>query len=227
MKLKLSIIISSLLISCSTFAQNAITTTELETLEVRMMPFDVRLRTAPYTIQTVSKNKPLTTEVLKDYIVAGSNLKFIAQDQPSNPVAINADARIIVSEDGKSIKIRPKDYVFTPPAPTELYHAFASEIEKLTGQLYKGNPLYQKTEAFSITTNNVIVLTNYTDLYQLSGSYRYTDALNIEHTIDIHEVTTEPKVTVDATNKIITMLPFDCGTCTNKQYEIKLKYTKP
>ena len=227
--MKRILVIFSLLMSCQTFAQNAMSLTEYMNLEIQMMPFQVRLRNAPYTIQTVSKNKPITIEGLKEYLVAGSNLKFIAQDQPGNPVSNSSDARIIISEDGKSVKIRPKDYTAntTPATPIELYHTFASVFERNTGYLYKTYPLYEKTEAFPISTNNVIVLSNFRELYQISGFYRYTDANANEHTINLNEVSTDPKIAIDLASKTVTMLPFDCGTCTNKQYQINLKYTKP
>jgi hypothetical protein len=224
---KILFLFFSLIISCSTFAQ--ITVAELQNLEVRMMPFDVRLRTAPYTIQTISKNKPLTTEVLKEYIVAGSNLKFIAQDMPGLPVGNNTDARIIVSENGNSITLRPRAYLpdATIESPAELYHIFASIPEKKINYLYKTNRVWEKTEAVSISNNSVVILSGFDNIYSISGYYRYLDVNNIEHTINIDAVSTEEKIVVDIVNKTVTVLPFACPNCNYMQYEINIKYTKP
>lgn len=221
--------ILSLLISCQTFAQ-FITIPELENFEVQMMPFQVRLRTFPYTVQTVSKNKPLTTQVLKDYIVAGTNLKFIAQDQQNAPVGVNSDARIIVSQDGKSIKIVPKGYTITPPTPLprrELYQLWTSKPETDTGDNYKAFTLFEKTEFFPITGTDYPVLSNFREIYTVSLSYRYLDQNGREYEGYSEDITIQPKYEIDYVSKTVKVLPFSCLTCYNKTYQIKLKYTKP
>jgi hypothetical protein len=231
---KILFLFFSLIISCSTFAQ--ISVAELDAYEVRMMPFDVRLRTAPYTIQTVSKNKPLTTEVLKEYIVSGSSLKFIAQDLPGSPVSNAADARIIISEDGKSIKIRPKDYTAntTPATPIELYENFNSKPERtLTGYFFKGKQLYERQYSFSVDANVVIVMSSFEfdELAAIDGRFSFqnsvggrTDEYSFSEQTPYY--ITKP-YSYDRANKEIAALPFECGLCYNKQIEINLKYTKP
>lgn len=217
----------SLITSFGTFAQT-ISVLELTNNETGLLPIQVRSKVSPFGVQQMVKNKVLTVDVLKEYIVAGSNLKFIAQDQVGVPVGNATDARIIISENGNSISLRPRGYVPNSiVTKIELYHTFASIVEKNTGYLYKTLPLYSKTESFSTTTSNVIVLSGFKDLYQVSGSYRYTDVNLNEHTISIDAVTTNPKISIDLVSKIVTALPFDCSPCTNKQYEIKLTYTKP
>lgn len=226
----------SLIISCKLFAQSAITLPELQMLEVRMMPFDIRLRTAPYTIQTVSKNKPLTTEVLKDYIVAGSNLKFIAQDKAGLPIGNNTDARIIISENGNSIRIAPKGYTAntTPSLPIELYQSFASKPDlPMVGYNFKAKQLYERQVTFSVDQSPVVVMQSqeFDQIASISIRMSYQDLVSqriLEYNVGDELPTYVTKIyNYDRINKEIAVLPFQCGVCDTKKVEINIKFTKP
>ena len=135
--------------------------------------------------------------------------------------------QIIVSADGKSVKIKPAGtaaaYV---PRKVELKVDFQATLDLPTVFTYDTKDVYERNFRFDISTPATEFLTGIDHLVDVEGNYVYTDANDIVFKIPLNGVTTDPKTVYNITAGTLSANNFLCGTCTAKRYEITVMYTK-
>lgn len=140
-------------------------------------------------------------------------------------------AKITVSPDGKSFSIKPGGTAGTPIAkpPVELYVTpIAIQEDSVKGYLYKGRQLFKQTFNYTDVTSSTIILSNIQDVYQLQGSITYTTANGNVVTYNLQNMITTGLALLKylITPGTLTINPYDCGNCTNQNFNVTAKYTK-
>ena len=178
--------------------------------------------------QTVSET---TVRAKINEFLPDNNVRFITPaklrevlDQMVNLInrKVNNE-QITVSQDGKSIKIKPAGIDNQTIRPIELYSIFRPMSESPTAFTFHGKPLFEKRVALTISQTNEVFLTGIDKIYEIDGQALY-DQNGITKTTAVNYHTTSPYILHSANS--LTALNFECDACTNKRYELILYYTK-
>jgi hypothetical protein len=143
---------------------------------------------------------------------------------------------IIVSADGKSVKIRPSDGTAnasntTPRTPHEVDPVILTTPENLMGfTVFHGNPLYQRTYNIPGPTSvNLSFLTGINEVWQMWGVVKYTEggiAKSKPLTSTTRAVDQKLLLQFDEATHNFILRDYDCTTCLNQTYIFTLKYSK-
>ena len=126
--------------------------------------------------------------------------------------------QIIVSADGKSIKIKPAGTAAAfVPRKVELSVDFQNTLDVPTMFTYQTKDVFKRQIKVDVTSPTAVILTGIDHLVNLDGDYIYKDANNIVFHESIHQITTEQKMNYNVQAGTITANNFTCGSCTDRK----------
>ncbi|MCU0336337.1 MAG: hypothetical protein MUF12_00610 [Sediminibacterium sp.] len=183
-----------------------------------------------------------STRAVIDGVITPNNTKAITAaslNSTMKAIVDYADTKaglptITVSPNGKSITIRPSNYVSnpTPPTPIEVDPPIITTPEKkLNFEKFHGNDLFMRTYNRSPPTATETLLSGVNEVWQMTGELEYNEAgftrkKSKTLSTTIRQADGKPLLEFDETNNSFVIRPCDCSTYTNVKYIITLKYSK-
>lgn len=136
--------------------------------------------------------------------------------------------QIIVSADGKSVKIKPAGTAaaYVPPKVELSLNNFQATADIPTIFTYQTKDVFKRQIKINISTASVDLLTGIDALVDFDGYYVYKDASNKVIHKSLNELTLSARTAFNETTGVLTANDFTCGSCTEKHFEVTVLYTK-
>ena len=188
-----------------------------------------------------SQATPASTKAVIDGAIQPNNSKAITAAGVNSTMKAMVDytatkagpPNIIVSPDGKSVSIRPSNWVPTviSATPYEVDPVILTTPEKLLNfQVFHGNLLYQRTYNITAPSSvNLSFLTGINESWQMWGVVKFTENGTVKSrplTSTTRTVDQKPLLEFDETTHNYILRNYDCSTCLNQTYIFTLKYSK-
>ena len=130
---------------------------------------------------------------------------------------------VIVSADGKSVKIKPNvGFVASPAVPIEVDPVIPEGAErKRNFEKFHGNDLWERNINRVAPAVNEVVVSNLNEIWTVSGNYVFVRAgkqVKLSLTMDLLDI--------DPLNNTVFIKPYDCTPCSNPKFIFTIKYSK-